>query len=306
VWDDARVSIRAGHAPAPRPGRRELIGVGALYLAVLVATVVTYARIPSEDLYNVSVDGLAGGLGRGLVELNFPDALIAVPLALIAVDVLRTPWAFGVGAVAIAASLVTVVPGVVDQGDLDARPVNVIPAAGVVATVVLLVASLPRLTRATPRLPGDPARAVLVVLLAVGVVPYVFAELGFYAPDPLLADEPSPHEDIAAVHYGSHEGMDGALLALAALALSRLTPWFTGKRAAAVTSALLAFLLAYGFGNLLEDDWLEQVVKRGWTEHAIPSVVRPQLSVAWLLIAAAAVAVELLWFRRERRAASRP
>jgi hypothetical protein len=104
--------------------------------------------------------------------------------------------------------------------------VNAIPAAGVVLTLVLLAIAWPRSTTATPHLRGDRARLVLAVLLAVGAVPYVFADLGFYAPDPLLADEPTPGEDIAAIHLGSHEGMDGALLAFAALALSRLTPWF--------------------------------------------------------------------------------
>jgi hypothetical protein len=96
--------------------------------------------------------------------------------------------------------------------------------------------------------------------------------------------------------------MDGALLALAVLALSRLTPWFAGKRLAAVSSALLALLLSYGVANLIEDDWLEQVFKRGWTDHRIPSLVRPQLSLGWGLIVLAAVLVELVWFRRERHA----
>jgi hypothetical protein len=304
VWDDGPVPTASAIVDGgTRPGRRELVAVGALYLAVLAATFVTYARVPAADLYNVGAGGLAGGLSRALIELNFPDALIAVPLALIAVDVLRERWAAVVAACAIPACLVTAVPGVVDQGDLDAKPVNAVPAAGVALTLVLLAAAFPRLAATAPRLAGDAARLVLAGALAVATVPYVFAELGFYAPDPILADEPTPGDDIAAVHLGSHEGMDGALLAFAALALSRLTPWFTGKRLAVATSALLALLLAYGFALLVQDDWLEQVVKRGWTDHRIPSLVRPQLSVGWALIVTAAAAVELLWFRRERAAA---
>jgi hypothetical protein len=287
-----------------RPGRRELIGVGVLFATVVAVTFVTYTRVAPEELYHVSRDGVAGGLSRALWELNFPDALIAVPLALIAVDVLRTLWAASLAAVAIAACLVTALPGVVDQADLDAEPVNAIPATGVALTLVLLVVAFPRLSAATPRLPGDVVRVLLAAVLLVGVIPYLFAELGFYAPDPIMADEPTPGEDIAAVHLGSHEGMDGALLAFAVLALSRLTPWFTGKRLATATSTVLALLLAYGVANLLQDDWHEQVVKRGWTDHGIQSVVRPDLSPAWALIVAAGVAVELLWFRRERAAAS--
>jgi hypothetical protein len=94
--------------------------------------------------------------------------------------------------------------------------------------------------------------------------------------------------------------MDGALIALAVLALSRLTPWFTDRRLATATSWVLALLLAYGVANLIQDDWHEQVVKRGWTDHMYGTVTKPVLSLPWLLILGAGVAIELLWFRRER------
>jgi len=285
-----------------RPGRRELLAVGLLFAAVLVTTFVTYSRIPPEKLYHVTLEGPAGGLSRALWEVNFPDALIAVPLCLLAVDVVRTRWAGIAAAVAIAACLVVAIPGVVDQKHIEAKLTNAVPALGVALTVALLVAAWPRLSAAAvPRLRGDTVRIVAAVVLMLAAFPYWFAELGFYAPDPILADEPSPNEDIASVHLGSHEGMDGTVLALAVLALSRLPPSFRGRRLASATSAILAGLLAYGVANLLEDDWLEQVWKRGWTGHKIPSVVRPQPSVAWLVILAAAAAIEMLWFRRERR-----
>jgi hypothetical protein len=34
-------------------------------------------------------------------------------------------------------------------------------------------------------------------------------------------------------------------------------------------------MLAYGIGNLVNDDWLEQVVKRGGTNHEVPSLLTP-------------------------------
>ena len=34
-------------------------------------------------------------------------------------------------------------------------------------------------------------------------------------------------------------------------------------------------MLAYGIGNLVNDDWLEQVVKRGWTNREVPDVLTP-------------------------------
>ena len=204
---------------------------------------------------------------------------------------------------AIAACLVTALPGVVDRDDLDAKAVNAIPAVGVAITVGLLVVAWPRLGWTRVRLPGDPLRIVIAVVVAVGAIPYCFAELGFYAPDPIRADEPTPGEDIASVHLGSHEGMDGTLLALAALLLTRVTPWFAGRRLAAVTSTILALYLAYGVANLVQDDWLEQVVKRGWTDHRISSFVAPQLSIRWGIVIVVGVALEVLWFRRERRRA---
>ncbi|HET7856955.1 MAG TPA: hypothetical protein VFL41_10905 [Gaiellaceae bacterium] len=171
--------------------------------------------------------------------------------------------------------------------------------------IALLALAFRRAAWEVPRLPGDPLRVALAAALALAAIPYGFAELGFYAPDPILADEPTPGEDITAVHLGSHEGMDGALLAVAALALSRLLPWLVGRRLVAAISIALAVLLAYGVANVVQDDWLEQVVKRGWTDWRIPTFVRPQLAPAWALVVAAAIAVESLWFRPERRAVER-
>lgn len=274
--------------------------MGAAFGAVLVATLVTYARLPAADLYHVSREGLGGGASRALVELNFPIAIVAVPVALIVADVLgERPWD-SIAAVAVAACLVTALPGVVDPDDLDATALNVIPALGVVLTVALVAKAWPLLGRATPRLGGDPLRVVLAVAILVAIVPWAFAELGFYAPDPLMADEPTPGEPIAAVHLGSHEGMDGALLALGALALSRLTPALARPRLRAAVSVILALLLAYGIANVVQDDWHEQVVKRGWIDAKLESFVQPQLTVRWAVVVAAGIAIEWLWFRRER------
>lgn len=286
-----------------RGGRAVLVAVGGLLSLVLVATFATYARVDPAELYHVSESGLAGGLSRALMELNFPIALIAIPVALNAVDVLGTRSAAVAAAVAIASCAVVAWPGVVDQADLDARLVNAIPAAGVLLGVVLAVAAGRRLAWSAGPLRGDRARVVAALLIGIATIPYLFAELGLYAPDPVLADEPTPGEPIAAVHLGSHEGMDGALIALSMLALTRLVPWFVSRRLAVVTSALMALLLTYGVANLIQDDWLEQVVKRGWTDTRVPNVVHPQISVAWGVIAAAGIALEVLWFRRERERA---
>jgi hypothetical protein len=284
-----------------RHGPGEVVAVWALVALAALAVVVTYARLPPADLYHTSVDGLAGGLGRTLVLLNYPTALVAVALVGICADRLLPSRPVAVAAiVAVALCLIVAVPGVVDQDDLDAKPINALPAVGVAIAIALTVLAVRRPVLA-PRLTGDPVRIGLAVVLAVLAVPWLFAETGFYGPDPILADEVPRGETIAAVHLGHHHGTDGVLLAVAALLLTRTLPAFRRRRRAGVVSAYLALMLAYGAANALQDFWLEQIVKRGWTDAEIPSVLRPDLDLAWAAILAAAVVVELAWLRPERR-----
>jgi hypothetical protein len=56
-------------------------------------------------------------------------------------------------------------------------------------------------------------------------------------------------------------------------------------------------MLAYGVANAVQDAWGEQVVKRGWTTASLPSLIRPDVSLWWALVVAAAVAIWVGWFR---------
>ena len=58
-----------------RLGLRELVAVWGLYAVVAVEVLVTYARLPVEQLYNVSGSGLESGAGRALVLLGYPRVL---------------------------------------------------------------------------------------------------------------------------------------------------------------------------------------------------------------------------------------
>ena len=244
-------------------------------------------------LYNVQQSGdLAGGLGRTLVLLNFPLALGAVALAAIA----GGPRPL-VGA-AIALCALTAVPGVVDQDDLDARWINAVPALGVALALGLTLAAV-RSKGATfgSAARGDRLRLVLAVLLLVVALPWLAAEAGFHFPgDVFLGEEISPVRDagLAAVHLGFHHGTAGVLLALAALLLSRVVR----TRALA---AYLSLMLAYGLGNAFQDAWNEQLWKRGTVDHHVESVLRPEVSVGWLVILGGAVAIYALWFRPARQ-----
>jgi hypothetical protein len=292
-------------------GLGETLGVWLLCGLIGVATVVTYARIEPDELYHTSVDGLEGGLGRALVFLNYPVALVAIATLAVSLDRLGTRliWLVAATAAVILCAIVAA-PGVVDQDDLDAKPVNALPAAGVAIAFALFLLALRRggLGRLGPRLPGDLIRVVVAVLLLIAAIPWIFAELGFYAPWPFLAEEvrPEPEEPaLRAVHLGRHHGMDGTLLALTALTLSRVLPELRRKWLRVALAAYLSLMLVYGLANAAQDFWLEQVVKRDWTDERLPSVIRPSLSFEWLVLVTAAAAVYVTWLVL-RRVAPQP
>jgi len=288
-------------------------GLGEAFIAwslaglVVLAVCVTYARLPASELYHTSVEGLPGGLGRAVVVLNFPVALVALGiLGLVAdrADSLRTDVACLAAAVLCA---VTVVPGVVEQSDLDAKAVNAIPAAGVGLALALTVLTALRygVGALRGRVPGDRVRLVLLVVLPIVGLPWIAAELGFYL-DHLpglgfvLAADVVPQEGapgMRAVHLGHHHGLDGTLLATVALLLSRELGSMRRPRLRVLAGAYLAFMLVYGLANLLQDFWLEQLEKRGTTAIDIPTMTVPHANAAWLALLVAAAAVYALLAR---------
>jgi hypothetical protein len=281
---------------------REIAAVWALAAASLAAVFVTYARLPASQLYNVSGSGLRGGLSRAVVELSFPDALVALAVLAVVGGGLRGR-ARALAVVASVLCVVFAVPGVVRQSNLDARWINAVPALGVALAFVLSL--LAAGSQAPGRVRGDRLRIALAAALVLLASPWIAAELGFYLDGvPVLGRlfqtgrmvsfHDAPH---AAVHHGVHHGLQGLLLALAALLLSRL-------QAGKATGAFLALVLAYGVGNMANDAWLEQVAERGWSSHALPSVLGFSPNWLWLAVLVAAALVWAFWFRQPRRTTS--
>jgi hypothetical protein len=265
-----------------------------LVAAVTLAVFVTYARLPADQLYHVTGSGLRGGLSRVVVELNFPDALIALAvLGVIATALPRTLRPIAVVAALLCA--VVLVPGVVSQMHLDAKWINAAPALGVVIAFALSFFA-GRLSSFQVR--GDRVRVVLAALLVLLSAPWMAAELGFYLDGvPVLGwifqtgkivsyQGNEPH---AAVHHGVHHGLQGLLLIVSALLLSRLP-----NR----VSLFLALMVAYGLGNIANDDWLEQIAERGWTSWTIPSSLEPRATWTWLAVVLATPVIWVLWFRQ--------
>jgi hypothetical protein len=290
------------------PRFTEPLFVWALQGVFIVLTFVTYSWITAEEAYHVSRGGLGGAASRTLVELNYPAALVAIPiLGLCAARLARRP----ASVLALAGvALCALIPFTVDQDDLDARPINALPALGVAIAVGLTVWALREggLGFGPHRLAGDRLRIAVAVVAALISIPWLFAALGFYAPDPIYADEivhevlaSGAEETLHAVHLGNHHGLEGVVLLVTALLLSRVVPGVRGRLAGWISIAL-AVLLAYGTAIAAEDFWHEQVVKRGAVHWRLPSMTLPSVSWGWLGILVAAAAIELLWFRLERRA----
>ena len=292
-----------------RPGLLEAIWVWGLFALVALVILITYSRLPPGSLYHTSGGGLEGGLSRTLVFTGFPTGLVAVPLAWIGVARLRTRFAVAAGIVATILCATVGLPGVIDQADLDARPVNALAAIGALIALGLTATAWTRggVGDSAPFRRSDVVRIVIAALLVLAALPWIWAELGFYVDDtPLVGDpfiaeqvkpsfggEPSFH----AVHLGHHHGLDGILLALSALLLSRVPARMPRKGEGTALAVYVALLLTYGLANALQDGWNEQLVKRGTVHDQLPSVIRPELSAAWLGIVVGAVAIYVLLFR---------
>ena len=272
-----------------------MLAIWALLAAVALEIVVTYWRLPAHELYHVHRHGLANGLSRATTFLNFPAAAIAI--ATLPSSYERRPrlWTAAVAAAALVLCCFTFAPGVVRQSNLDARPINA------VATTGLLLAFLLGLGRPRPwrRLHGDRARAAVVGVLLLVALPWIAADLGFsYGGVPVLGQifqtselRAQPH--VAglhpAVHLGHHHGLDGLLMVVTALLVLRIPMRRRALHVAA--TAYGSFLFAWGTANVVNDAWLEQVVKRGWTRDEVPGVLSLHWNWTWAAVVVGAATV---------------
>ena len=312
----------------------EVAGVWALLAGVTLEILVTYSRLPSSELYNVSHSGLAGGLSRALVFWNWPGALVAIPILALLADRLRSRGTTLVALAGIVISAAVFWPGIIRQSNLDARAVNAVPAVGALVAVGLSVIAARRL--AAPSRPRwqrwDRLRVAIAVATVVLAVPWLFADLGFsfdgapvlgtlYQSGELRSEPPYPADvaarpaenivlgaaplpdDMAlhpAVHHGSHHGMTGVLLIWSVLLLSRIVPCVGRRWLRGAVAACLALMFCYGAGMFANDFWLEQLVKRGWTDWSIPNVNNPTVGGGWAVILASTFTLwcVTVWLRR--------
>jgi hypothetical protein len=145
-------------------------------------------------------------------------------------------------------------------------------------------------------------RATIAAVLLLVSIPWIAADLGFFLPDGVFIMRRVALDTnglpIAAVHLGHHHGMDGTLVALSAILLSR--PRLRRGATASVTVAVTSLAFAYGIVNCVQDAWNEQLVKRGTLHWQAPSAILPSLSWIWLVILVLA-ALTALTLRGESR-----
>jgi hypothetical protein len=256
----------------------------------VLATVVTYARLPPALTYDFTVSGLHGGLSRSITYLGFPVALIAL-------GALAIRGADRIGLIA-AVLCLTALPFA--GSDLEAHAYD-LPAVLGAALAAWLT------TRGPAQRPvGLTAfRIAVLIALAALALPWLIAMWGAYAQDlPLVghvirARQPTPGDPRhVSVHLGLHEGLFGAQLAAAAV-LATLRP-----RTRPVTF-LWSLLFVYGLAVALQDGWHEQIVKRGLTDTQLPEVLHPTVGLPWLVLVACALAVQVAWFGGASPAAER-
>ena len=276
----------------------------------------TYARFPPVELYNVTRTGFTGGAARTLVFLNWPVAIAAVAIAVVAADRIlagpTSPRLRLATAVALAATIVLcstiALPSVLDPDHLDAHPRNIPAAVGVLLAFGLTLAAL-RLRGAGRREPltrGDRLAIAAVPVLVVVAIPWILAGVGVYTGDVPVLDDiyisktvvPEPGEpELRAVHLGNHEGIDGILLAATAFGLR---PPLRRMRPTVIRPLLggyLALISVYGMAVAADDFWIEQLQKRGTVTRGLPYVLTPGPRPAWAALVAVACLVYVVAFR---------
>ena len=205
-----------------RGGLGEALAVWAVWAVTLVLVVATYSRIDADELYNVHGGGLSLGLSRALVHTNWPFALVAIVLALVAMRSLpRRAWLLAGPAIALCATM----PLFVSQSHLNGRPGNVVPALGVALVLGLTIAAVRRDGAGfEPRLPGDVVRLVVAVAVLVLSLPWISAELGFHLPG---------HVFMGSKLLAAGDGYPGfKVVTLATLVLIAIAAWLISRERA--------------------------------------------------------------------------
>lgn len=297
---------------AMRSGLVEVFWVWLAFALFLLVLFVTYSRSQPEPLYNTSHEGITNGASRALVFLGFPTGfgiIATIGVVYLVGRETRLPrlWLAGGALASVVLCATAAVPGVVEQNDLDAKPVNALAALGVALGLGLTVwvGKAGGIRRPAPWNRLDIVRIALAAALLVLALPWLAAELGFDSDEvPILRDVFLDYDRRTqgddgglepAVHAGDHHGMNGVLLTTVVLALSRTLPLMRPSAGRTVLGGYLSLGLVYGVANAVQDGWNEQLVKRDLVTWEFPSVLEPAPTLAWVILLVCAAGLWVAW-----------
>ncbi len=313
---------------AAKPDRREeslpaeVLALWGLLAVFVLVIFITYTRLDSTDLYNVSHDGVAGGLSRSIVILGYPVAFAVIALVGTLFASLRegvSPlarrlWRW-IALLSVLFCATAAFPGVVDQGDLDVKPVNVLAAIGVGGAILLTALSIrerPDVAWSGSWSAWDWARLALGVPMVLLSLPWLAAELGYGSDETSLLTGPfldfdardSAATGTVAVHAGDHHGTDGLLLTITVLLLSRPVFALARTRLRSLLILYLCLGFFYGLINVVQDWWLEQLVKRDTLNWEFTNMVEPKPNWEWVVLMLGSIALAAAIHGYERLAVS--
>lgn len=303
----------------PRFALREAVAVWTGVGITLLAVFVTAQRYPASELYHVSQDGIGGAFGQALVVANYPMALVAIALIGVALARLWSDSTSQSRPILAAAALVGIALCAatafsVDQGGMDAKPINALPALGIAIALGLTGLAL----RAgpvggwRPWTRRDGLSLVAGIAGVLGGLPVIFAQAGIYVADVpglrsiFMSRAVEDGQKVVYVHIGNHHGFAGVFMLLAGLLLARELIAARERAIRLVFGWYVSLLTIYGAANLVQDAWGEQIVKRGWTDHTIRNLIRPSLTLDWLSIVIGTVLFWLIYFYLPHRHAQSP
>jgi hypothetical protein len=290
----------------------EVLALWAWYGAEATAVFFTHARLSATGEPEPGRFDPIRGAKQVLIFVRhpvLPSAVAFVPIALSRLPPGQVVPSLGLGSVAGGICGVAVWLGSARRA-MPIKANDALAIAGVATALAVTVrsvrvAGLGPVDRWTD---GDAARLVVSAGLVTVGLPWILADLGVYVEDVPVAGAPflsrellPPGSSQPAVHLGHHHGIDGVLMALTALALSRTLARVRPASVREGLSLYLAGLFVYGVARAAEDAWNEQVVKRGWTTVKLPLVVeqgRPVRPRLWGGMLAAATLLHGRWFRR--------
>lgn len=294
-------------AEAPRTDAAQIASDALLlwcvFLAVAIAAIVTYTRLPARELYHVSHPGIDTGIRRGLAFAGFPAAPVAIAVAWLLVEQVtrRAVTIAAIGATILGSSVLW--PGAVDEADPDSRPISVLALVAVLAVIILTVVVARSAGFRRPRLrpKEEPVRLLVFAIVFVVELPWLAALIGVSLDHvPVLnsvflsdsfVDQPGVPGLHPAVHAGLHHGLCGALLVTSSLWLSRRLPAVANRAHRRLLAGYLSLLIAYGGANALQDFWLEQIVKRDLLGWQFPYMLQPRADWAFAGIVAGAALI---------------